>query len=272
MKRSFDPTPFNTIGNDPDVRPWLAGQAPIDATALVTDLANFCFLTEDRAGAYIYHRKQPGLYEVHSLAVPCGRGRSMLKARTESLRFMFTATDALEIVTVVPDGNRTAGVWAAHAGFREVFRREDAVWIVDGLRGASYRTLTYAEWVMHDLFNREVGRQVHEELHRHVPDDHGDDPAHDAFVGATFLGIHEGNGGKATATYNRWAAHAGYLPITTLSLNPPLLDIGSAVVQITSRGLEVLHVRAARSATSENQEEREARSHLERQSAEAPAS
>ena len=64
-----------------------------------------------------------GLYAVHTVSLPEGRGREMLTARSASLREMFTKSDAVEIVTVVPAGNKGADVWASHAGFREVFVR-----------------------------------------------------------------------------------------------------------------------------------------------------
>lgn len=251
MRRVLDGARFNEIANAPDVRPWLGGSGELDIRPLVSDPANFCFVTEDRLGGYLYVRRAPGYYEVHTLALPAGRGRAMLAARTASLRFMFTVSDALEIVTVVPDGNVGASTWAEHAGFREMYRRERAIQIRNEIVGASYRTLTYNEWVLRDGFNREVGAQFHEEIHRFTPNDHGEDPAHDAFVGATMLGIREGNGAKAVPMYNRFALHAGYEPIRVLSLTPPTLDIGSAILQITQAGLDILHIRTARSALSE---------------------
>lgn len=259
MRRILDPAPFDAIGNDPEVRPWLSGDGPINTAHIVQSTDNFCFLTQDRGGAYIYHRKQAGLYEVHTLSLPASRGRQMLEARTESLRFMFTATDALEIVTVVPDGNRGADVWAARAGFREAFRREGAVWLQGEMVGASYRSLTYADWATRDPLARKAGQMFHDEIHRFTPDDHGEDPVHDAFAGAALLMVREGNAGKAVTLYNRFALHAGYAPISLLSLYPPTLDIVTAIVQITQAGLDVIHVRSARSAPSLIEDDGDAR-------------
>ena len=74
---------------------------------------NFAFLADDQKGGYIYHKLAPELYAVHTLSFPDGRGRELLEARSASLRAMFTQTDAAEIVTTVPDGNKGADLWAS---------------------------------------------------------------------------------------------------------------------------------------------------------------
>src|SRR5215472_2979563 len=116
MRRTLDPLEFNEIAAHPEVRPWLGGSGPIDLTDLIADPENHAFLTDSGKGGYIYHKRAAGLYEVHTLSLPDGRGRELLKARDASLAAMFLKTDALEIRTVVPDGNAGADRWSAHAG------------------------------------------------------------------------------------------------------------------------------------------------------------
>lgn len=248
MKRVLDPEPFNLIANHPEVRPWLGGTEKIELAPLVSDVENFCFLTDSEKGGYVYHKKAAGLYEVHTLSLPDGRGREMLKARDASLAAMFLKSDALEIVTTIPDGNRGADRWSAHAGFREMYRREGAFPLMDGLVGASYRSLGHSDWVRLDPENRANGKRFHDSLHQFVPDDHGEDPIHDAWVGATLSAIEHGNAGKAVALYNRWALHAGYVTIVARTFNPLVLDIKSCVLQYDGDGLHIL--RPARSAPS----------------------
>ena len=86
-------------------------------------------------------------------------------------------------------------------------------------------------------------------IHAVTPDDHGDDPVHDAWVGATMEACAQGNAEKGIALYNRWALHAGYQAVRVVTARPLVLDIGSAILQSDADGLRVLYVRpSARSA------------------------
>lgn len=248
MIRTLDAVVLNQIAAHPEVRPWLGGTESLDLTATIANPENFAFLTEDERGGYIYHKLQPGLYMVHTLSTPEGRGRQMLRARSESLREMFIKSDAVEVVTLVPDGNRGAGVWAAHAGFREVFRRAKAFDLMGEMVDVSYRSLNYADWAIRDPANKQEGEAFHRTIHQFTPHDHGDDPVHDAMVGATLESCLNNNAEKALTLYNRWAMHAGYQPVRVVTARPLVLDIGTAVVQYSLDGLQVLHVRYARSA------------------------
>lgn len=253
MIRTLDATILNRIAAHPEVRPWLGGTQVIDLTALAGDIENFCFLTDSGKGGYIYHRKAAALYEVHTLSLPDGRGRELLKARDESLAAMFLKTDALEIQTMVPDGNTGADRWSAHAGFREMFRREGSFDLMGSRVGASYRSLGHADWVMLDPANQKAGKGFHAWLHEIVPDDHGEDPIHDAWVGATIRAIQEGNGVKAIALYNRWALQANYETISLKTLNPLCIDIRSALLQYDSAGLSLLSCTARSAPVLEDQ-------------------
>ena len=248
MKRTLDATRLNEIANHPEVRPWLGGNGAIDLTAFASNPENFAFLSADEGGAHVFHKKALGFYEVHTLSLPEGRNRAMVNCRNGAFRAMFLTTDATEIVTLVPDGNKGAGVWANHAGFREVFRREGAFNLMGEKVGVSYRSLTYADWVLWDKENRGDGEDFHAFIHQYTPDDHGADPVHDAWAGATIDGCRQGNGAKCVGLYNRWTLHSGYEPISVLSLTPLCLDIRSAIIEVKADGLNVLSVREARSA------------------------
>lgn len=256
MIRTLSADIFNQIASDPIVRPWLGGSAPIDLTALLENPDNFAFLTDEQKGGYIYHKLMPGLYEAHTLSLPSGRGRQMLAARSESLREMFTKTDAIEIVTRVPIPNEAAAAWAKHAGFRETFRRAKAFDLMGEMVDVSYQSLSYGDWVLHDKENARTGRAFHGVIHEYTADDHGDDPVHDGWVGATVEGCNQGNADKALGLYNRWAVFAGYEPIRIVTLRPLVVDIRSCILQIDPDGLHVLHVRSpAPSATPEDVED-----------------
>ena len=171
----------------------------------------------------------------------------MLAARSASLREMFVKTDCVQIDTIVPAGNKGADIWAQHAGFREVFTRAKAFDLMGEMVDVSYRSLGYLDWAIRDRSNREEGAAFHRAIHAVTPDDHGDDPVHDAMVGATLEGCVNGNIEKALTFYNRWSSHAGYQQVRLITARPLVLDIGSCIIQTDLDGLQVLHVRHGRS-------------------------
>lgn len=247
MIRTLHAGRFNEMANEPEVRAWLGGRGPIDLTDTVANPENFAFLTDDENGGYIYNKVGLGLYAVHTISVPAGRNRHMLAARTASLRELFIRSDAVEIVTLVPTGNKGADIWAQHAGFREVFTRAKAFDLMGEMVDVSYRSLGYLDWCIRDRSNREEGAAFHRAIHAVTPDDHGDDPVHDAVVGATLEGCVNGNIEKALLYFNRWASHAGYQQVRLVTARPLVVDIGSCVIQYGIDGLQVLHVRHGRS-------------------------
>lgn len=248
MKRSLNAKPFNLIAMEPSVRPWLGyGLEDIDLTPLVENPNNVCFLTENEDGGYILVKLRPGLYSAHTLALPSARGRAMLNCMRDGFATMFTATDAVEIVTMVPDGNEAGSRWADVAGFRETFRREAFFPLMDETVGASFRSLRYEDWVLKDPRHGKLGELFHERLDEARGEagahTHPDDPVHDRWVGATLSSAIEGNLPKAIEFYNRWAAQSGYEQSRIISVNPPVVDIGDGIVQLVSGRLDVLKVR-----------------------------
>jgi hypothetical protein len=238
----LNPEPFNTLANNPCIRPWIGGTEPLDLTALVLDPENYCFLTDCHQGGYVVRKIHLGLYECHSLALESARGKPMLRLMRDGFRYLFCATPCIEVVTTCPDGNPAASRWADLAGFREAFRREGSFNMGGQMVGASYRSLTYADWVFKDVRNRKDGEVFHEVLEAVRPHSHPDDPAHDYYVGATVEGCRRGNIEKAVMWYNRWAAHAGYMQARIVSVTPPVLDIGDAIVHLVDDQPSVLRL------------------------------
>jgi hypothetical protein len=154
---------------------------------------------------------------------------------------MYTQTDAIEIQTVVPTENRAATIWANLAGFRPMFRRENAVECNWRMSDAVYMTQNYMDWVVRDGDNQKEGEAFHTALGDHL--DHAPDPVHDRWVGATIRCAKAGNLSKGVQLYNRWAALTGYFPAVIISHAPPLVNIGGDVVGLSERGVEFLHTR-----------------------------
>ncbi len=244
VKRTFDPRPFNEVANHPAVRPWLGGEGQIDVSAVVSNPANACFITDE--GGFIAHKLGDGRYEVHSLFLPEGRGGKALKCARESMAYMFLATDCTELVTKCPDGNGAALGLARIGGFQEQFRREKC-WAFNGeMVGVSHQSLTLQRWLIRDEECLKRGQWFHDKLEaakmaagseRVV---HDDDDAHDRHVGASVGMVLAGNPRKAVWAYNRWAVFAGYAPITLLSEAPPVIDVVDAVVAPNGGDMEVL--------------------------------
>lgn len=220
-----------------------ATDEPIDYTDKVLNADNFCFLTEAGDGGYMIINHGAGLYVAHTLATPEGRGTPMYRLMRQGFDYLFTRTDCEEIATFVPDGNEKAAQWTKLAGFRPTFRREDFVPLGGGLVGAQFHTMTYDEWVGLSPSVEGQGKYFHEMLEDQIGrENHPEDRAHNRHVGAALLCAKSANLRKGINHYNRWASLAGYLPAQVLSLTPPLINIGTALVAIGEDGLEIQHI------------------------------
>jgi hypothetical protein len=239
IRRTLDATFLNRVANDDAVRPWLLGEGQIDLTVLVNDLANVALVTH--GGGFFLHQISPGEYEVHSMFLPDARGGTV-EAMRAGFAYMFTQTDCHRIVTKVPDGNKAAAGLARIGGFKPLFRREGC-W--NG-RGVAYHAITLDEWAMRAEALEDEGAWFHNRLEDAKREagsqlvQHGHDPAHERSVGAAVLMFRAGRIGKALAFYNRWAAFAGYTPITIITESPTVLDVGDAVIELRNGDMEVL--------------------------------
>lgn len=248
MKRTMDAAFLNSVANHPDVHPHLAWQGEIDLSGLVQNPNNFAFQFD--GGGFVAIKLEHGVYECHSMFVPDGRGQAVTEAMSESLRYMFTRTDCLEIVTKCPDANRAAFGAARSMGFVKSFRLEQGWPLPDGtLGGMDCMRLTLAKWTEKDDTVEVAGNWFHErleeltaEIGKTIPK-HFEEPAHNRAVGAAVLMFQAGNTVKAQASYNLWARFAGYPVIRVLSLNPVVIDMDQVVVGIADGDMEVLQCR-----------------------------
>lgn len=245
-RRTMDATHLNDVANDESVLPFLGfgGQGRLDLSPIINDPANVAI--ESEHGGFIAVNQGAGQYEVHSMFLPEGRGAGSAALAAVAFRYMFTATDALRIVTKVPASNPAAASLARAVGFRPAFERK-GVWL-DG-SDVAYHALAFDAWVARDPVVLERGDWFHEQLAAakaavgsELPE-HDDDPAHDRAVGAAVLMLQAGNPLKAALTYNQWAAFAGYAPLTIRSFTPVVIDVVDAIVAVTGETMEVLKCR-----------------------------
>ena len=243
IRRTMDAALLNEVANDPDVRPWLGGApGPLDLTPIIENPANVALVAEH--GGWLFQPVMPGCYEVHTLFRKAGRGRRFMAAAAQGFRYMFTETDALEILTKCPDDNLGARQASSALGFRERFRRESA-WAPDV--GISFRVFSVDDWFTRDAQCLEEGRTFHRMIEyakgaaRSALPIHLDDETHDRAVGAAILMAKAGQLSKGVGFYSRWAIFAGYATIEVVG--PNAIDVRDAIVEIRDGQLGVLKCR-----------------------------
>ncbi len=244
ISRTFDATFLNSVANHPDVRPFIGGEGELDLAPLIEDRANVALVTEH--GGWLLQQLLPGVYELHTVFLSEGRGEFYFSAAREALRFMFTQTDCLEILTKCPDDNPGARMAAVKVGFRERFHR-DGAWAENV--GVSFQALSIHDWIRRDDEIPIVGHEFHEALglakiaHGSDLPTHADDEAHDRAVGASFLMARHGFMSKAIGVYNMWAIFAGYAQIHALS--ETIVDVQDGLVELVNGEMVILGVRRA---------------------------
>lgn len=246
IRREYAAENINAVCNHPEVAPWLGfqGPGPIDLTPVVQNLRNVLLMGD--GGGFVFVWLAPGLYEAHSQFVPESRGENATQAAHAASHFMFTRTDCTEIVTRVPRRNVAASAYAQSLGWKLAFRRERA-WDHNGtLIGCDYYSKTINQWAATAPELEELGHRFHETLEAvkasrgATSPVHEDDEAHDRFVGATVAMVTAGQVGKGIDFYCRWAAFAGYGPISLVAMDPPVVDIGDALIAVKEGSYEVL--------------------------------
>jgi hypothetical protein len=230
MRLSRDASEFQRIANDPSVLPFIVqkGAGEIDLAAFFETPQNLGFLFHDCA--FLVHCLEPGVYEVHSMALPHVRGRYVYEAATVAIRFMFFATDAMELLTRVVDGNLAATALTRKVRFAPEFTRAGTWLSEDGPKDVQFYAMRYPEWIKHQDWLMARGEEFHAMLGDEV--DHGPDPAHDLYVGAAFEMVLSGQPDKGCILYNRWARFAGYETVDIVSRDPLTIDIKSHVITL----------------------------------------
>lgn len=235
--RTLDGAFFNEIANHPDVRPWIGGAGEVDLRRVVANPENVAM--RYLGGGLIFERLADGLYEAHSMFLPERRGRYAVVCMRHALQYLFTATDCLEILTRVPDGNKAADGFARLAGGRELYRLEHDPKM--GGAAVSVRSLTLDAWRAASPDCLAAGEEFHDILERAGEHDgHPEEPAHDRAVGSAVLMIRAGNYAKAVWSYNRWAVMAGYQPVELASHAPVIISMGKAFVAMLDGRIEVM--------------------------------
>jgi hypothetical protein len=115
----------NAIINHADVRPGMLSVASdvLDVRPLAHDPRSVFLIGEPAFGCFLCYRVMDGVYEVHAGVLPGGRGPWCLEFGLSSVRHMFVSTDAIEILTRIPQGHIGTVALAKRTGFRERWTR-----------------------------------------------------------------------------------------------------------------------------------------------------
>ena len=246
LERRFDSERINEIANDPSVFPLICGYrtAPFDLTPITSDENNVCLV--GKHGYVLFIRMQPGIYEFHTSVLPEGRGRWMIDGSQEAFYYMFTKTDAFELLTKCPDGNLASKVGAKAVGCLPVFRTRPN-WPIDGkLMCVDVYSIIIQNWIKNANGLVESGKWFHNNLEEQYKklnkslEIHEEDGTHDRYVGLAAELLRSGHIVKAISLYNRWAFLAGYKQINVVSLKPLIIDISDCQLLIKKDGFKVL--------------------------------
>ncbi len=239
VERQFDAKRLNDVVNHPSIYPWVHGniQGPLDFSEAVNENSPHINLMGEFGGC-VFVRCQAGLYEVHTHILPEGRGEWAKAAVQECVNYIFTSTDAVEIWTRIPKGNYAARALVRALGGVLQFRA-DRGWIVDGeLVYADIFSMTIQDWmrIAPDLAKWGEWFQIKldEEYKRLGMEGIAvdSDESHNKYIGASVEMIRHGQMHKGVIFYNRWAAMSSCPPMQLLNVDPVMLTIGEAVVEL----------------------------------------
>lgn len=246
LTRHFTPDRVNEIVNHPSIYPWIKGDhvGEVDVTNRISNQDNV-YLVGDH-GCVSFHKQQPGIYEFHTSVLPGGRGQWMLDGAKYAFRYMFTHTEAFELLTRCPDGNIAAKAGAKAVGCTKVFRT-NANWAVDNSKVCcDVYSVILQNWATQAVEMQETGALFHDKLQENYrkigkkDDIHPEDNVHNQYVGAAVEMMLNGQALKGVLYYNRWARIAGYETISLESYDPLIINIREARLLVGDGDFEVL--------------------------------
>lgn len=245
ITRETNAARINAVLNDPYVRPFVADEAGVlDVSKQVANERNVLLMGEH--GGCLFFWLQPGVYEVHTQVTRAGRGEWTRRLTESCAWWMFTQTDAFEIVTRVPEGHIGARAAALAQGMRYEFTRPNECRFRGKLVDIHLHSFRIQDWIGFAPWLEERGAWFHDRLHaeaaRHgiTAPPHDDDPNHNRYVGAAFEMALAGFPTKAVLWYNRWALMSRHEQIQLLSRTPLVVKFDIGLLKIQDGDIEVL--------------------------------
>ena len=243
---------LNTILNDPRVRPDIAEatEGPIDCSVAVGDPSNILLMGE--YGGCFFGKVMPGVYEVHTQALPEGRGKWIANFVREAGDWMFTRSDAFEIITRIPEAHIGARQLALHAWMRPEFTRVQETRWRGKLQDCDIYSFRIQDWASESATFDTSGELFHDFLHDEAKRlgvtqaAHEKDANHNRYVGICLEMVNHGQVAKAVNFYNRWAIISRHPIIKLVSENPITVafDIGNLVFENGAMRVELADMAA----------------------------
>lgn len=246
LERHFTATRINEIVNHPSIYSEICGYhtSPLDLTHVTLNPNNICLVGEYGCVLFINH--QSGIYEFHTSVLPEGRGDWMIEGSKFAFNWMFSKTDAFELLTKCPYGNVAAKAGARAVGCSLRFTTRP-LWPSKGeLVPIDIYSIILQEWPKTSNHLVSIGNSFHNQLELEYTrlgkalTVHEDDETHDRYVGSVIEMIRGGQVAKAINFYNRWAIMSNYKKIYVISTNPLIIDIDESKIQIENDNFKVV--------------------------------
>ena len=225
---------LNAILNHPSVRPDVAPPSAgvLDLSDGVANQNNVLLLGPN--GGCLFVKLMYGIYEVHTQALPDGRGPEMRQVAEECVDWMFSRTDAFEVTTRVPEKHRLAEALALATGFRHEMTIPDATEWRGQRQAIKVLGLRIQDWAVGTKAFDEIGRDFHDFMHKEADrlgitdQPHAENALHNKYVGMSIEMVRHGFPAKAVQIYNRAALLMRHRTVQLLSANPIAIrfDIG----------------------------------------------
>lgn len=236
---------FNTLLNHAEIYPTMKDDrspAPgaLSVAPLMSNYENL-FLkvhADDKpVGGFILVYKGLGIYEVHTMLLPEGRGAPGIRAGRLGEEWMFRNTNALELTSYAWDTSPQTVMFAKLCGFKQAGRRPWPATVGGKTVFADYLSITLREWVRNawgdfSLCGAIFQEELCAEMKRPLP---AVDPYHNGIFGIALSMMMSGQPAKACLVHNEWAAANGFTPIEYLGQRSGwhLLKIGAtAIIEI----------------------------------------
>jgi len=218
---------INELINMPGVREYHSPPSNTDEIDFGPAMAaGTVAVTYNETHLWLYVPVTLGVYEVHTSVHPEHRGADTVGLSRESVDYMFTYTDAVELWTRVPEGNEAAYALAQKCGFKTRFTTHGA-WDGEPVRAMS---LPISVWAARATSFRRMGEWLRWELEQAGATVEEDKIA-DQYAGIATWMANNGQGVKATWFYNQYAFTAFRPLITCHGDNPAILQLGEYFVK-----------------------------------------
>lgn len=224
LTRVIDPNVLRSILDHPAMHCEIGE----DIDAMVSNPNNICLAAE--YGTMLFIRYFEGIYEADARVLPMGRGEWSKEFAESAIRYMFCGTDAIEILSHVPEGRVASAAACRMMGGRVQFHRRDKSATVYSLPiqdwwpradGLIQRGIEFRDWM------RKQGSRFD------VLDDE-----HARVLGVTAEMILEARTAKAVVFYNRWGLSTRQPVMPLHSLEPFQVGLGDGVLSVENSILQ----------------------------------